>query len=662
MRKSRFAGIVLMLAILPFVTPTARSAPPSAEAFGRIPQVDEVEISPNGKLVAWGDSTGETQTVQVFDLEQQKIVRVIAVDAGLKLREIYWADDETVLFVVSLTTDYGSYRGRRQVFEVSRTLAADVAGGPARILLMAGDQERGLVSGSNLLALRTPKPKTVIMWTWDFALSKYREEIGTRISGQRKDQGWVASVFEVDTRTGEGKLIMQGSAFTADWLVDGSGRPIVRSDYDPKLDSYRVLANFDGNWREIYHQANQGYLTIHGMTNDGTAVIAGGSLGASRNKLFTMPLDGSGPRILLADEQRDVEATVMDPYTWNPVGALFGGARTEIRWLDSKVEAQHAALARAFPGHSVRILSRSENGKRVVARLLDISSPSKYYLIDFESKTAEIIGEEYPALADVPLGEVRILSYKARDGLEIPAYLTIPAGAEPKKLPLVVVPHGGPERRDDPVFDWLAQFLASRGYAVLQPQFRGSTGFGEAFRMAGYRQWGGAMQDDITDGVKAMIAEGFADPSRVCIVGASYGGYAALAGATFTPDLYKCAASINGVSDVPALFGYVADHSGKDSNRYEYLLDTVGSPSDPKLGERSPARAANNVRAPILLLHGADDTVVPISQAEKMAKALEKSGKRYHLVKLPGEDHWLSRSDTRIRVLKELETFLAANL
>jgi dipeptidyl aminopeptidase/acylaminoacyl peptidase len=227
---------------------------------------------------------------------------------------------------------------------------------------------------------------------------------------------------------------------------------------------------------------------------------------------------------------------------------------------------------------------------------------------------------------------------------------------------MVVLPHGGPESRDARAFDWLAQFLASRGYAVLQPQFRGSTGYGEAHRKAGYRQWGRLMQDDVSDGVKALIEQGIADPKRICIVGASYGGYAALAGAAFTPELYACAVSINGVSNLPAMLSFEETYSGKDSDSVSYWKDHIGSRTSPEVISRSPSRAAANVRAPVLLLHGVNDSVVPITQSREMATALKSLAKPYTLIELPGEDHWLSRSDSRTRVLTEMEAFLATHL
>jgi dipeptidyl aminopeptidase/acylaminoacyl peptidase len=170
------------------------------------------------------------------------------------------------------------------------------------------------------------------------------------------------------------------------------------------------------------------------------------------------------------------------------------------------------------------------------------------------------------------------------------------------------------------------------------------------------------MQDDVTDGVKWLIAHGQADASHVCIVGASYGGFAALAGAALTPELYRCAASINGVTDLPSFIKHIATKSGSESERYRYVIESIGPPTSDKVEKRSPARLADNIRIPILLIHGAEDTVVPIDQSERMQKALKKLDRPHVFVKLPGEDHWLSRSETRLRVLKELETFLSANL
>jgi dipeptidyl aminopeptidase/acylaminoacyl peptidase len=340
----------------------------------------------------------------------------------------------------------------------------------------------------------------------------------------------------------------------------------------------------------------------------------------------------------------------------------FCGADRPYRWIDPAAQKRYSALGRTFAGRYVEIVSRSADNKRIVVEADGASAPTTYYLVDYSAKTADIVGEQFPALADKPQGTVRRFEYAARDKYALFGYFTVPLGAEEKNLPLVVLPHGGPESDDTPWFDWWSQFLASRGYAVLRPQFRGSTGLGDAHRLAGRGQWGRRMQDDITDGVRALIAQGIVDPKRVCIVGASYGGYAALAGAAYTPDLYVCAVSVSGVSDLTEMLAWNEKMGGDQSDSFYYWRDSIGDSLDARIAETSPARSARTFRAPILLLHGTNDSVVPFDQSQMMANALKAAGKPVELIPLEGEDHWLSSSATRIRMLSEVEKFLAANL
>jgi dipeptidyl aminopeptidase/acylaminoacyl peptidase len=250
--------------------------------------------------------------------------------------------------------------------------------------------------------------------------------------------------------------------------------------------------------------------------------------------------------------------------------------------------------------------------------------------------------------------------------VEIPGYLARPLGAE-GATPLVLLPHGGPASLDVGGFDWLAHFLASRGYTVLQPNFRGSGGLGKEWEDAGHGEWGvGVMQHDLTDGVAALVAAGMADPERVCIVGASYGGYAALAGAAFTPELYRCAAAIAGVADLRVMLSFERDRAGFSSPTVAYWRQAMGVDETGSANERleaaSPSAHVDEVRAPVLLIHGHDDTVVPIAQSQLMQRALEGAGKSVQFVELEGEDHWLSGAKTRLETLQALDVFLAEHL
>jgi dienelactone hydrolase len=455
-----------------------------------------------------------------------------------------------------------------------------------------------------------------------------------------------------------GRLRANGSPDTVAWATDPSGQHLARKEIAYHQVHIQVLA--DSKWRDIFHGEDDHDLSILGFSADFSSVFALGAINESRSRFWALPLDGSAPRVLLEDAERDVMSVEFDRFTGQPLGAFLSGSEHEEKWLNADAEARHKVLAHAFPGLIVRMRDGSRSGDRLLVEASSPSSPPVYYLVDKQTHKADIVAEGYPALANVKLGEVRAITYKARDGTEIPAYLTLPPGVAPQNLPLVVLPHGGPQARDYFEFDWWAQFLASRGYAVLKPQFRGSSGFGDTFEKAGHHQWGGLMQDDVSDGVAAMISQGLVDAKRVCIVGASYGGYAALAGAAFTPTLYKCAVSINGVSDLPEM---LADYDrGTRGGIFDYWREHIGAPYDPAVRAKSPVHAADRISVPILLMHAANDTVVPLRQSEGMARALSKAGKSVTFIQLPGEDHWLSRGETRTQMLKVLEQFLAANL
>jgi dipeptidyl aminopeptidase/acylaminoacyl peptidase len=248
------------------------------------------------------------------------------------------------------------------------------------------------------------------------------------------------------------------------------------------------------------------------------------------------------------------------------------------------------------------------------------------------------------------------VSITSRDGLTLPALLTLPAGREDGPLPFVVMPHGGPTAHDSVQYDWIVQFIVSRGYGVLQPQFRGSTGYGADFQRAGYREWGGKMQDDVTDATRWLIDAKLADATRICIVGSSYGGYSALMGAAQHPELYRCAAALAPVTDMGRLMRG-RDHSefGEvDRSRVLGNMELAGVPS--------PVGLADRIAAPVLLIHGQRDFTVPVVHSEAMETALRRAGHQVQAVYLKATDHFFSDEEGRLETLKALEGFLAVNL
>jgi dipeptidyl aminopeptidase/acylaminoacyl peptidase len=638
---------------------TASEAAVPVDAYGNLEAVKMVRINPAGQMLAWVANDGKNTQVTVLELASRKTLRSFSVEKGFKVRDIDWADDDTLLFAVSATLT-STRRNWPSRLELLRWLAADVKSGETRILLTEGNKR--VLGGSQLVRKRIDRPATLVMSSMDFAPQSQGTEIGTRLGGKRRTSGYLLNVFEINTDDGKSKLLDSGTPFTTEWMANAQGAPVVRSEWNAEFGKFSVLAKDGAGWRRILEVENGGNSFLGGLVEDETAVAVVTSNGQKRSSLWALPLDGSPAKKLVDESLLDAEGLVLDPFDDRIVGVRFGGAERPFRWVDTATEKRYAALGRTFAGRESEIISRSADNKRIVVQVESGSAPPVYYLIDYAAKTADIVGEQYPGLVDQAQGTVREFKYAARDTYPLFGYLTIPPGAADKNLPLVVLPHGGPESRDNDDFDWWSQFLASRGYAVFRPQFRGSTGLGDEHRLAGRGQWGLLMQDDVTDGVKALATQGIIDPKRVCIVGASYGGYAALAGAAFTPELYACAVSVAGVADLPEMLAYDEEMTGDESDTTLYWRESIGSRDEPKVAQKSPARFARNFRAPVLLLHGTNDSVVPIAQSQLMANALKAAGAPHQFITLDSEDHWLSSGATRIRMLTEVEKFLAAHL
>ena len=625
------------------------NVPPPPEVFGALPVESDVVLSPDGHWLAWADHREAKPHIVMFDLLARKPQRILAIPQETKLRGLYWNNNETLLITVSETVQ--TLRATQTSREYFLTTAYDVGGGEGRMLPEASGNARGVRAAitARVVLARTTKPHTVIM------------------ESRAACHGDADCVFSVDTTTGKAELIKAGNTLTSGWAVDQNGKAVAREDWDWKKSVYHVYALSGDSIKEILSKPDTDGPSIAGLLPDDSALVLLASNGHPHQAAWELPLDGSPPRLLFEDPDGDITSTYTDPYTGAIVGVYVDGTNNRMHWLDATAQHRYEVVKHAFAGREVAAYGWTADGTKTLARVESPSTPPIFYLVDFAAHRADIAGEEYPALANAKLGEFKQISYKARDGTSIPGFLTTPAGrAGPG--PLVVLPHGGPTARDYPRFDWLVQFLASRGYAVLQPEFRGSTGFGDAYREAGYKQWGGLMQDDVTDGVRAMIEQKIADPQHVCIVGASYGGYAALAGAAFTPELYACAASIEGISDLRALLQEVVQttergpFAGTVTRYYSTAMDDwtahIGGPTDPNLVKHSPINSIATIRAPIFIAYGTGDGVVPVAQSQRMAEALKAAGKPVTVVQLAGEDHWLSRGETRTQLLKELDIFL----
>lgn len=619
--------------------------------------MESLALSPNGQLLAWIESDAVKPVLRVFDLSKSAQVSSVKVPEGLSVRRLDWSDDRVLLIHAVVIQASGEF----SALDPYRTVAADVTTGKSRMLpYTTGDSDYS--AEARLRALRTSKPHKVITSSRtgvpNLINGSFWRQVGEPGFG-RDDDRFGLHLFEVDTLTDEVAVVHWGKMQTHRWIVDAHGQVVARSEYVDRWKLFTVLHRRETQWVEIFRLESGEKPELLGLAPDRKTLLMRARWKRDHLALWRLPLNGATPELLIADDADDVTKLVRDPHSQDVLGAWTGGLAPEVRWIDEQAEKRAQSLHKTFGGKQVDLLGRSADGTRALVGVGAHATPVTYYLVDFKRGTADIVGEQYPELTGVRFGEVRTLKYKARDGYEIPAYLTLPPGRSPEKLPMVVLPHDGPESRDETKFDDVAQFLATRGYAVLQPQFRGSTGFGEAHREAGYREWGGLMQEDVSDGVKAMIEQGIADPRRICIAGIGYGGYSALAGAAFTADLYACAISVNGVSELPELIAHLRRELYNGDPLVKYFEATVGQKKSRDISARSPARAAPQVTAPILLLHSVDAEVIPFTQSKTMFEAL-RGQPPHELIELPGAD--VSRGPNRIRMLAEMERFLARHL
>lgn len=354
----------------------------------------------------------------------------------------------------------------------------------------------------------------------------------------------------------------------------------------------------------------------------------------------------------------DVKDVMYNSATGEVRGIEYEDDRLRVQWLDADLKAVQAKLDHALPDAITYVIDWSDDEKRFLVWSSSGSDPGRYFLLDRTTWKMHAVVDPFPHIDPAAMAEVKPVRYQARDGLALHGYLTLPRGQSGKGLPLIVMPHGGPFERDHWEYDPIVQFLANRGYAVLQPQFRGSTGYGKDFVAKGYGEWGRKMQDDVDDGVDWLARSGQIDPRRVCIVGASYGGYAAMWGAIRNPERYRCAASLAGVSDLPALLKY--DKKLFSAPRYYKEWRTqVGGEGKIDLRAVSPLSFAAQVRVPMLIGHGEKDQRVPPKQSHEMVDALNDAHAIVSSVFLKNSGHGFDSSADLQEWLGRLEEFLA---
>jgi dipeptidyl aminopeptidase/acylaminoacyl peptidase len=632
-----------------FIAPAAAAAPalvlllashaaasPPLEAFADLPQVETARLSPDGNQLAITRPYNGHMKVAFYDLTKTGAEpQIVGMEGGIA-GSVHWKSNDTAVVVFHANI---IRKGSHAVMASNRALSVNTTKRTATLMMFNAPFFKANYGGGNIVDLDANDPDHIYMEETDL-----------------KDVNYLLDLYSVQVSTGVATLIQRGDADTVEYYTDGYGHIAGRLNQDWDLTDHVIVGGNDVRTWKVKGQTD---FSIVGMTQGGQFAVERAT-GTGTTALYPWtPAGGFGPA-LFENASYDLDDVIRDERDGRVIGVTYIDDVEHAKYFDPAMQHVQETMEKAFPGQSVSILSTDAAKTKFVIATQGPRNPLVLSLYTTADHHVNTIQEAYPGITSADLAPVKPYPYKARDGIDIHAYLTLPQGRDPHNLPVVIFPHGGPEARDQMDFDWWAQFMASRGYAVLQPNFRGSSGYGADFVTRGDGEWEGKVQYDVQDGLKKLIADGIADPKRVCIVGASYGGYMALAGATFSPDLYRCAISYAGLADLDSM---LQEGTSFQSEAASVWRRRIGADRDSsKLDSASPYRFADKVSIPVLLIHSEKDATVPIKQSEIEESALKRAGKKVEFVTLSGDDHYLEFAEARQKLLKEVDRFLAANL
>jgi len=596
------------------------------EVLFSTPERSDPKISPDGSLVAYLAPYEKVLNVWIYDL-REKTYRVLTQEKGGGISFFTWAPDgHAILF---RQDQGGKTDGHLQEI--------DLAGGPAKDLTpFEGVQAR-------VLSADGPSPHQILI--------ELNKEDPAR-----------HDVYRLDLETGAIELVARKTGKITDWILDPQrqvrGAVAIRQSGGSGV---IVRDTEKSAWKKwlAWNLEDTMAAAALGFSKNGKEIFLIDSRGADTARFVRRDLNTGVAKILFFNPVYDVSEVSLNPVDHEPDMVAVVGERQTWTGLNDNVRADLRRLRKIRSG-DLSIVSRSRDDRFWIVLYNNDVSPFNYYVYDRKTKVAEFLFVHRPALLKYRLAPMRPVTIPSRDGLKLHGYLTFPAEKK-GPFPMVLLVHGGPWTRDRWRFDPLAQWLANRGYACLQVNFRGSTGYGKKFVTAGNKEWGRKMQNDLTDAVTWAIKRGIADPRRVGIMGASYGGYAALAGAAFTPGLFKCAVDQFGPSDLATLIrampAFWADEKAG-------ALRRVGDPDTESelLRERSPLFSADKVRIPLLIAQGANDAQTPRSESDRMVEALRQRKIECEYWVFPDEGHGFLKPESRMKFYRAVEAFLSRHL
>jgi dipeptidyl aminopeptidase/acylaminoacyl peptidase len=642
------SSIILLLSLVTFTTQAAGKQLP-LNSYSKLPEISMMRISPDGSQLAYRSNNGKQDVFVVKDAKTGKIqgaINVSSIDPQLA----YFIDNEKIILKASQYKNITGYKG---MHHVSSAFIFNIADKEIRQLLTPG---YGIYTGQTSLGDITGISE-------DKSIAYMPAYIGDEGIKHHEPQLELTQV-SLDKKR-KPRSLRKGTHDTINFFVDSKGNVIARERYNNKTDKHLVQSQVNGEWVDIFSEETKfRYRNFPGITPDKKSLVMTVTGENGHRNYYTISLtDGTISEAIFSKKDADVEYVFTDIQKV-VYGVRYSGFKPSYEFFDKKLTKTIQLIQQAMPNNVFYLEDKTEDWSKIIFRFEGEMAAGTYLL--YENGGFSYLASQYSAIPAEQVYPIKEYSYQARDGLTIPTLLTYPTldKTTGKNLPAIIMPHGGPESYDRIEFNWLAQYFANRGFVVIQPQFRGSKGFGIDHILKGRGEWGQKMQDDLTDAVTALSDEGVIDHNNVCIVGWSYGGYAALAGATYTPDLYKCAISINGVSDVEEMLDEEKDNYGSDSEILSYWKEVINKNklSDDFLQKISPINYVENIKIPVLIIHGTRDKVVPVSQSEDFFDKMEDANKEVSYLELKGVGHSILDNTSRLKMLQAIDSFLQKNM
>lgn len=628
-----------LILLLPLFTINAKTL--TVESYASLPHVQDVKLSPDGKKLAYLNNFKGTLLLRVIDTTTNKDLPVIKSDNLNTILNWYeWGNNDVLLLGVSYTA-----KQRALKYTSTRLYKFDLASKkqkPERLISRRRGRESIEPQFQDNVISFLPNDNEHILVAADF------------------DTINRPTVYKVNINTEKRKRVLRSKDNVKDWIADRQGNVRIAFGFDDTTIFYKYFGDKSKDTHLLYeYQAfSKDKVSVLGFDKDPNYIYIT-ALHEGKDALFKVNLaDKSLPReLIFSDPDYDFDGRLIYSQTSEDVIGFTHSNLEDGRvyWDKDRAKLQRS-LSAALPEDIVTVTDVSQNGLTYIAYKRSKTDPGSYYFGDRAAKSINLFAKKYPEITEDLVAKKQHVSYTARDGLKIEGYLTLPRGENTENLPTVILPHGGPMARDYAGFDYWSQLLANQGYAVLQPNFRGSSGYGYEFEMSALQNWGAEMQNDLQDAANWMVEKGYSDAKRICMVGASYGGYASLMAVVKHPDTFKCAASFAPVTDLEAIVSKARYYENKDIVRAQFGTDYD------KLEAQSPVNFAEQIERPILLVHGTDDKVVPVAHSRDMYEELQDHNKNVTYIELEDGNHYLSYQPHRIETMTAITEFLAKHL